>query len=248
VVKIYALFDPRYPTIVRYVGKTQRPLDARMRSHIWEAGSGLKSHRHHWIASLNAVGITPTVKLLEEVSADDWQAHEKRWIKHFRDAGHPLTNTSNGGDGLDSEAWKAIWASPEFRKRQSVALKAYNADPLVRARKSAEGKARYSNRSERQKTSERIKAALASPAARAKKSVITKNGWAIPEVRQNRLAGISAYQGTDEARIACTKRLKARWSDPAARIKASEAAKRRWNNPEMRQRIIAAQRAAHESS
>lgn len=246
-VKIYTLVDPRHPTVVRYVGKTQRTLDARLRSHIWEAGSGLKSHRHHWIASLTAAGITPIILLIEEVPDEGWQEHEKRWIKHFRDTGHPLTNTSNGGDGSDSEVWKSIWASPDLRKRQSAALKAHNANPLIRAKKSAETKARYADPAARQKASEKMKAVLASPAARERMSVTAKTGWAIPAERQKRLAGIVAYQETEEARIACAARLKIRWSDPAARIRASEAAKRRWNNPEMRQRIINAQRDSYSS-
>lgn len=125
-VSIYALFDPREPDVVRYVGKTQMKIETRRTRHVGEARRGLKNHRGNWIRGLLKDGFAPEVRLLAEVPAGDWQEHERRFIAIYRST---LTNSTDGGEGLEnpSEATRQKMSiantgrveSEETRKRKS---------------------------------------------------------------------------------------------------------------------------------
>ena len=96
---IYALYDPRKPDVVRYVGKTVKPLSSRLFNHVSEARrSSERCHRLHWIRGLLAEGIQPAIRLLETVHFDGWVDSERHWIAALR-ADHPLTNSNAGGLG-----------------------------------------------------------------------------------------------------------------------------------------------------
>jgi hypothetical protein len=94
-VSIYALFDPRQPDVVRYVGKTYMKIETRRTRHVGEARRGIKNHRGYWIRNLLADGIVPGVRLLSEVPSSDWQKHEQTFIASHRGT---LTNGTDGGE------------------------------------------------------------------------------------------------------------------------------------------------------
>ncbi len=100
-INIYALYDPREPEKLRYVGKTKMILRKRLQAHIDEAkGSGKsykkRTHKINWINSLLVQGIKPEIKLVEECLEEEWESKEKYFIKKYREL-FPLTNTHEGG-------------------------------------------------------------------------------------------------------------------------------------------------------
>ncbi len=91
---IYALVDPRAPTIWRYIGRSFHPLSRRGR-HVGDcrhlkAGCTAKEK---WIAGLLSEGFQPCVILLETgISASQANARENAWIEHALRKRDPLTN------------------------------------------------------------------------------------------------------------------------------------------------------------
>lgn len=94
---IYCLRDET--RFLRYVGKTIKPLQARLKDHLKEARHGSKNHRCDWIRSLLKKGLTPIIDLITEVDGDGCSA-EIAYIKFFRKKGINLVNGTNGGDGV----------------------------------------------------------------------------------------------------------------------------------------------------
>lgn len=93
---IYALIDPRNDE-VRYVGKACRPKERLMNQRNERANT----HRCHWLMSLSEIGLKPIQIILETVPVDrNWQEREMYWISHYRQLGVPLTNGTDGGDGV----------------------------------------------------------------------------------------------------------------------------------------------------
>lgn len=93
---IYGLVDPLTDEI-RYIGKTVRPKE-RLQNHMNEKSN---CHRSHWLQSLKAQGLRPSMVLIEEVcGAWPWQESERHWIAYGRRHGWPLTNNTSGGDGV----------------------------------------------------------------------------------------------------------------------------------------------------
>jgi hypothetical protein len=94
---IYALLDPLSGRI-RYIGKSIMPKE-RLQNHINEVSN---CHRSHWLQSLKKQGLKPEMRILEEVSEGAcWQDREKYWIAMGKNLGWPLTNNTNGGDGVE---------------------------------------------------------------------------------------------------------------------------------------------------
>lgn len=81
--KIYALFDPREPLQVRYVGKTVQELKVRLATHLSECRSDWYSFspKNRWFRQLFAVGVSPEIKLLGEVDESQVKTAERKWIK-----------------------------------------------------------------------------------------------------------------------------------------------------------------------
>ena len=94
---IYGLVDPR-TQIIRYVGKSNNPV-ARLKAHLKDCQ---KCRRVNWLKSLARLGLYPEMIILEEVVYINWQDAECKWIKHFRKQGICLTNSTDGGDGLNN--------------------------------------------------------------------------------------------------------------------------------------------------
>jgi sulfur transfer protein SufE len=126
---IYSLLDPLDGRI-RYIGKSIRPKE-RLQNHMNEISN---CHRSHWLQSLKKKGLKPEMRILEELEhSENWQQREKHWIKIGRSLGWPLTNNTNGGDGVEGlppetrERMRKVWLgrkhSPETLIKLSKASK-----------------------------------------------------------------------------------------------------------------------------
>lgn len=93
---IYALLDPGTDDI-RYVGKSDDP-PRRLTYHIQQA-KHQHSHKAHWIMTLLRKNTRPDLRILAEVSDDNWEQEEMRYIAEAIQAGHVLTNGDSGGRG-----------------------------------------------------------------------------------------------------------------------------------------------------
>ncbi len=122
---IYGLYDPRvYPIVWRYVGKTV-DIGSRARGHCIESSLREKTHKVAWVKSLLRDGVTPAIKVLEQVPDEgDWETAEREWIKLFREIGYPLTNTTDGGEGVCGTS-----PSPESNAKRSKSLKGKKKPP-----------------------------------------------------------------------------------------------------------------------
>lgn len=114
---IYGLCDPLTQQL-RYVGKANRP-DVRRYQHIESRALVHKSHKNHWIKSLQAKGSRPEMFVIEEVSKDGWQEAEQFWIAYFKSIGADLTNSTLGGEGD---------CGPEAHKKQADAIRGRKAN------------------------------------------------------------------------------------------------------------------------
>ena len=114
----YFLIDPRNNAI-RYVGITTRDLNLRLSLHVQSANrsSTIKSiHKNNWIKLVLADGSFPVI--VQQVIFDTLQEAllwEITTIAQLRNAGHDLTNATNGGEG--NQGW-----SPTQETRRKMAL------------------------------------------------------------------------------------------------------------------------------
>lgn len=96
---IYALTDPE-TNIIRYVGKTINPTE-RLRGYRHLRVHSPQTHCRSWIQSLQKQGLQPAMVVCDtcddETTANDL---ERAWITLFRMAGVPLTNHTDGGEGI----------------------------------------------------------------------------------------------------------------------------------------------------
>lgn len=131
-VHIYGLIDP-ITTEIRYVGRTKRSLDVRLRSHIKEARVRGNTHVHCWIKSLSNRGASPEMVLLQECNSDTWSEGERFWIEYFRSIGADLTNIAVGGQGplgfQHKEETKARWR--ESRRGEACYWYGKKRDPAL---------------------------------------------------------------------------------------------------------------------
>lgn len=102
---IYVLNDPRTNQI-RYVGKADDPLE-RWKAHC--KPDKKNPHKTRWVLELLRLGLLPELEILEEVPKNQWQEIEREYIRVFRMIGIPLTNVSEGGEG--------VTMTPEVREK-----------------------------------------------------------------------------------------------------------------------------------
>ncbi len=110
---IYGLKDPE-TKLIRYIGKSNDP-EKRYRDHLRDKSITYKTY---WIKSLAAKGLYPELVILEEVLIECWQERECYWITYYREQSIPLTNLTDGGDGV-----KGVSPSEETRRKMSEAHK-----------------------------------------------------------------------------------------------------------------------------
>lgn len=93
---IYGLVDPE-TLECRYIGKSIDPWE-RLKSHM---NDKQKTHKVHWLQSLKRRGLEPIIVLFEMSCGNEpWDLAERFWIKRARRLGWPLTNSTDGGDGV----------------------------------------------------------------------------------------------------------------------------------------------------
>lgn len=112
---VYGLVDPR-TKFVRYVGLTSEGVD-RPREHRRPSKHTEHLYSARWVRELEACGLTFEIVVLE-VLGEDWEAlcaAEQWWIEYGRASGWPLTNLTDGGDGV-----KGLVKSDECRTRMSA--------------------------------------------------------------------------------------------------------------------------------
>ncbi len=117
---IYFLGDPVLHEF-RYVGQTSQDPEIRLRKHLSDSKqakfSGLYVYR--WINSLFRQGLQPQLSVIMEIETkEEANILEKYWIKKLREIGCPLTNLTDGGEGMVGYV-----TSEETRKKQSEARK-----------------------------------------------------------------------------------------------------------------------------
>lgn len=125
---IYGLHDPRDGAL-RYVGKATNPTQ-RLRRHLARSRRGERTHKAAWLRSLLALGLEPTVGIVEKTTERKWQERERFWISHFKAAGAQLTNSTDGGEGGATMKGKKFTA--EHRKALSEAFKGHPVAAHVR--------------------------------------------------------------------------------------------------------------------
>jgi len=95
---IYSLSDPR-TNAIRYIGKTINPKH-RKHSHNNKARDK-GTYKRNWINQLQSLGLRPVFEILDVVE-DDWQFWESYWIFQCKSWGFRLTNSTIGGEGLNT--------------------------------------------------------------------------------------------------------------------------------------------------
>lgn len=97
-VKIYALVDPTTDEI-RYIGKTCRKLDVRLKEHIYDCiRRPRSSHKVNWISNLISQNKIPKIELLDTTEFELSEQIEKNWIDKLISEGVNLTNCTQGGE------------------------------------------------------------------------------------------------------------------------------------------------------
>lgn len=148
-----------------------------------------------------------------------------------------LWNSHPGGGGASAERMTELWADPEWRARQIVALQASWDDPDYRAymaeiRSAPEFK---------DKIRSAVTARFANPEERAAQSKRTARfNAANPEAGQRHGDQIKALWADPENRERFSRAVTAHWDDPQQRARQSEAAKQQWSDPEGREKLMAA--------
>lgn len=72
-----------------------------------------ETHKGRWLRKLAAEGFQPEIHVLEEVvNPDDLEPAEIRWIAEARTDGWPLTNLTDGGEGM-----RGFTHGPEAREK-----------------------------------------------------------------------------------------------------------------------------------
>ena len=210
---IYVLCDSREADPikrVRYVGRTVRTVDTRLRHH-WRYtnGEGGEGHRAAWMRSVVAGGGEVILSVVAVVPASQMDAAEMEHVAKYRALGCDLTNKTDGGGG--SFGYRA---TDETRRKLSVSHRGQQSHLGIPQSEETRAKLRAANLGKKasQETCDKISAALrghiVSPEVRAKISL------------SHRGIGLGLHM-TDEARRnhaeACRvgKRAKLSWASVA---------------------------------
>ena len=81
---IYGLLDPRDSTL-RYIGKTHKRREIRLREHLEAAEQGRTTPVYRWIRALQSAGFQPMIFVLARIPpGSDWRESEARAIYRWR--------------------------------------------------------------------------------------------------------------------------------------------------------------------
>lgn len=95
---IYVLKDP-YTDEVRYVGKTVKKLNYRLKQHIYDSKSESRNKRKNWISKILNGGKIPLIEEIDYCIWEDSQEKEMYWIDYYKKLGIDLINSTDGGEG-----------------------------------------------------------------------------------------------------------------------------------------------------
>jgi hypothetical protein len=112
---IYVLKDP-ISNEIRYVGKSNNP-EKRLKRHLSRYGL-IESWtpKNKWILYLKNNNLEPIMEVIDSTTGDINEL-EIKWIKHYRDLGLNLTNSTDGGDGFD---WTGVKHRPETLEKMRL--------------------------------------------------------------------------------------------------------------------------------
>lgn len=144
---IYGLVDPRTEEI-RYVGQTARGMTRPLYHGRDTVIRKERTYKRNWVKSLKRLGLTYSVKVLEEVSLEKLAEREQYWIAYGREQGWPLTNQTEGGPGTKGFQHSCATKKRMSRKRKGASHTAEWMAPAGNARRgkphSIEAKAKIS--------------------------------------------------------------------------------------------------------
>ena len=149
---IYALVDNRKPDEMRYIGYSTNP-QQRLQQHInkWNEEAKRQFHKARWIRKVLSDGGQIAIVILDECTESNYQEREQHWIRYYRKAGHPLTNMTDGGDGIVAltpearERWQQTRSTPEFREMLRKNQKGRKATQETKRKRGESVKAKYSD-------------------------------------------------------------------------------------------------------
>ncbi len=263
---IYALVDPSTNEI-RYVGKSNDPY-VRYNSHLCYARQPQhqKTHCGRWIKLILLKELKPQLIILECCEHSLWKERERFWISYSRSKGWPLTNLTEGGEGVTptdetrkkmSEIAFKRMASPEARAKISEAKKGKKLTVEHRKKISEGGKGRKHSNETRKKMSESGKGKTFSDEHCKNISESHKGRIPSDEARKKMSESLKGnqhtlgYKHTDETRKKISEGGKGRipWNkgkklsaEHCAKLSEAGKGKIPWNkgknlSPEMRQKL-----------
>lgn len=229
---VYALTDPRTGAH-RYVGySTYGVVRPKRHRHGGSLARDTNLHKVRWIREMASVGVTYSITVLEECAnqAEAIEA-ERRWIAHGRAHGWPLTNLTEGGEGLRGasestrrkigEHARRRMADPEFRERVIGARRGKPLPEEWRRNLSIAGRGKKRSPEVGRKISAR--------------QTGRKRGPVRQEVREAIRQKMLQREITPEHRANISAGLRGRRKSPEAVAKMAEAQRRIWNTPHGRE-------------
>lgn len=194
---IYALYDPREPGNIRYIGMTCTSVSRPQNHRCW-AGRGVsecKTYLSKWVRKLSLEGVDYEVEVLQELCPGaDWRKVglvEMAMIAAARRHGHKLTNATDGGEGAKgvkaTEVTKRAIAAANRRREWSESSrkklsKSLKASPKMKANwRSSRGK----------KVSEETRAKLSAHMTPERRAEVSK--WIRESLTPERRRAISEF-------------------------------------------------------
>lgn len=218
-----------------------------------------------WVQSLIRTGFEYEIVVLEEFnSTDPLPQAERWWIAYGRASGWPLTNLTDGGEGLlnpsartrlkISEAMRERMSTPESRQRsREIALKLFSSDearqaisirnrafmlrPDVRATNSERSRAYWAAEDARAAQRERSRSAYKDPALRARIGSYSQARMSTPEAKERQSRLTKARLATPEARALHGERIRQGMTTPEARAKRLSGDSNPARRPEVRAKM-----------
>jgi hypothetical protein len=230
-VTIYVLTDPRHGTVF-YVGKTESPLQVRLRGHICDALAG-RSSAGAIIREIVGAALRPTIRPIEIVNGGEWALAEKRWIAHYRSLG-PLCNRTNGGQGVSGVLRTPDWIAKGVAARRESG-------------RAAEGTKRAAQKNRGRQHTEQTKAKMSAvhKGRRPSDAAIEAVGARYRGRKFTPEEAVKFGNAWRGKRQSADHSEKKRLAMEPHQAKLSSDQIARWRDPEYRARITAGMRASH---